>query len=323
MTQVGERPWPVDAPRRRSTVGRTFPLLALGAALVLWASAFVVIGRVSNVFSPGALALGRLLVASVALGFLCTIRRRTWRRPGRGDLIRIAVIGALWFACYNIALNAGQQRVDVGTAAMLTQVSPLLVAVMATLILGESSSWRTWVGLFVAFAGVSMISLASAGRERDMGGVVLCLLAAAVSAVGLIVHKPLLMNLSGLQIISLACAAGAVACLPYTGALTHDLARATGGEMALVVYLGVFPTAIAFIFYSYALSHMSVSGIAASTFLVPPLTIAMAWFVLGVSPAPVALVGGALCLVGVLFSRRQPTAHTRTPQPAPVSRLTR
>lgn len=319
MTQVGERPSSSAAPRLEPTASRTLPLVALGTALVLWASAFVVIGRVSNEFSPGALALGRSLVASVTLGILCIVRRQAWRRPARGDLIRIIVVGALWFATYNIALNAGQQRVDAGTAAMLIQVSPLLVAVLATSVLGEHSSLRTWAGLLVAFAGVCLISLASAGDERDMAGLLLCLTAAAASAVGVIVHRPLLVRLSSLQVTWLACSAGAIVCLPYTEALTRDLARATGGDTASVIYLGVFPTAIAFTLYAYALSHMSMSSVAASTYLVPPLTIAMAWFTLNEAPAPVALVGGALCLAGVLLSRRQPQAHARALQRAPVS----
>lgn len=80
------------------------------------------------------------------------------------------MIGALWFATYNIALTAGQQRVDAGTAAMLIQVSPLLVTVIATSILGEHSSVRTWVGLLVAFAGVSMIcTKVLATRNDDQG----------------------------------------------------------------------------------------------------------------------------------------------------------
>ena len=317
MTQVHERPGLVAADSPQPTISSVLPLLALGTALVLWASAFVVIAHVGNEFSPGALALGRTAVASVALGIGFAVRRQTWRRPGRGDLIRIAVIGALWFATYNIALTAGQQRVDAGTAAMLIQVSPLLVTLMATSILGERSSFRTWVGLLVAFAGVSMISLASPGDERDLIGVALCLLAAAASAVGVILHKPLLSRSSGLQVTWLACVAGTIVCLPYAGALTNDLASATGRDAALVVYLGVFPTAIAFSLYAYALSHMSASGIAASTFMVPPLTIAMAWFVLDESPAVVVVLGGALCLVGVGLSRRGPKAPDH-PAPSPA-----
>ena len=47
------------------------------------------------------------------------------------------MIGVLWFGVYNVALNEGERRVDAGTAAMLIQVSPVLIALLAALFLGE------------------------------------------------------------------------------------------------------------------------------------------------------------------------------------------
>src|ERR1700726_1794998 len=95
-------------------------LLALAAVLVtvvLWASAFVGIRAASQQLSPEALALGRLTIASIALGLLVLARREPW--PSRRDLPAIALIGVLWFALYNIALMEGERRVDAGTAALL------------------------------------------------------------------------------------------------------------------------------------------------------------------------------------------------------------
>jgi hypothetical protein len=107
-------------------------LLALGAALLtvtLWASAFVGIRAAGRDLSPGALALGRLLVASVALGAFALARRE--RLPARGDLPGIALCGILWFALYSVVLNEAERTVDAGTAAMLVNVGPILIAVLA------------------------------------------------------------------------------------------------------------------------------------------------------------------------------------------------
>ena len=107
---------------------------ALGAALVtvtLWASAFVAIRSASRQLSPEALALGRLTIGSVALGLLVAIRRE--RLPAVRDLPAIAFCGVFWFAAYNIALNEAERRVDAGTAAMLVNVGPILIAVLAVL----------------------------------------------------------------------------------------------------------------------------------------------------------------------------------------------
>ena len=73
-----------------------------------------------------------------------------------------------------------------------------------------------------------------------------------------------------------------------------------------MVYLGAFPTAIAFTTYAYALTHMSASSLGVTTYLVPPITVVMAWLLLDEVPPAMAYVGGGLCLAGVALPRRRP-----------------
>src|ERR1700716_2531755 len=89
--------------------------LALAAALVtvtLWASAFVGIRAASQQLSPEALALGRLTIASIALGLIVLARREPL--PSLKDLPAIAFVGVFWFALYNIALMEGERRGGAG-----------------------------------------------------------------------------------------------------------------------------------------------------------------------------------------------------------------
>jgi drug/metabolite transporter (DMT)-like permease len=79
--------------------------------------------------------------------------------------------------------------------------------------------------------------------------------------------------------------------------------RRLGGGMGRV-YLGVFPTAVAFTTWAYALSRTTAGRMGATTYLVPPLAVLMGWMVLGEVPPAFALLGGALCLVGVAVTRR-------------------
>jgi drug/metabolite transporter (DMT)-like permease len=292
------------------------PLLAVGTTLVFWASAFVAIRHLGEDIGPGALSLGRLLVGAAALGVVL-LARRAWRRPRRADWLPLVAIGLLWFGVYNVALNEGERRVDAGTAAMLIQVAPVLIAVLAVWFLRERSTLTLWLGLVVAFAGVAVISFASQpdgpGGDRDVVGVLLCLLSAAVYSVSVILQKPLMTRLTALQVTWVACTVGAVACLPFAPALVDDLRSASAADVGWVVYLGVFPTAIAFTTYAYALTHMSASSLGVTTYLVPPITVLMAWLLLDETPPTLAYVGGALCLVGVALARRRP----RPPQVQP------
>ena len=155
-------------------------LLALGAALVtvvLWASAFVGIRAAGEDLTGGALSLGRLLVASVVLGVIVLVRSE--KLPARRDLGLVLVCGVLWFGIYNVALNEAERRVDAGTAAMLVNVGPILIALLAGWLLKEGFPRTLLRGMAVAFAGVVVIGLATSQDGLTAStGTFLCLVAA-------------------------------------------------------------------------------------------------------------------------------------------------
>jgi drug/metabolite transporter (DMT)-like permease len=297
---------------------------ALGAALVtvvLWASAFVGIRAVAPDLSPGSLALGRLLVGAIALGAVVLIRRP--QRPSRRALPFIVASGVLWFALYNVVLNAGERYVDAGTAAMLVNVGPILIAILGGLFLGEGFPPRLIYGSLVAFAGATVIGLAtsSGAAGPDAGlGIVLCLVAAVAYAVGVVLQKPAVRDTPALMVTWLACLVGAVVLLPFVPLLVGDLATATPESLAWLVYLGVFPTAIAFTTWAFALNRTTAGRLGSTTYLVPAIAIVMGWFVLGEIPPIAALVGGAIAIGGVVIARSRPARPAAAPITAPASR---
>jgi drug/metabolite transporter (DMT)-like permease len=186
--------------------GRT--ILAVVVTLLAWASAFVAIRGVGEDFSPGALALGRLLVGTAVLGLL--LAGRGWVRPTGREWALLVVCGVGWFGIYNVSLNAAEQHLDAGTTAMLVNIGPILIAVFAGLLLGEGFPRWLVAGIAVAFAGVVLIGVATRGAETDVLGVVLCVVAAVTYAIGVVAQKPLLRRLPALQVTFTACAIGAI-----------------------------------------------------------------------------------------------------------------
>jgi drug/metabolite transporter (DMT)-like permease len=119
----------------------------------------------------------------------------------------------------------------------------------------------------------------------------------------------------------LACSIGAVACLPFAGQLVGDVRAAPASSILWVVYLGVFPTAIAFTTYAFALRHMSASSLGVTTYLVPPITIVMGLVFLSETPPTIAYAGGLLALLGVAVARRRPRPRAVLPQPQETARV--
>jgi len=88
----------------------------------------------------------------------------------------------------------------------------------------------------------------------------------------------------------------------------------------LACLVGVFPTSIGFTTWAYALSRMTAGRAGAMTYLIPPTAIVISWLLLAEVPPAVAILGGLLCIAGVVVARssgiRVPAALRRRDEPA-------
>ena len=281
--------------------------LALAAGVttvVLWSTAFIGVRDAGHQLTGGALSLGRLAVGSLVLGVVVRVRREPL--PPRADLPALLLLGVLWFGIYNVALSEAERRVDAGTAAMIVNVGPILIAVMAGVVLKEGFPRSLLTGCAVAFTGVVLIALATSDAGLTASwGTALCLVAAVAYSVAVVAQKPLLARGSGLSVTWIACTFGALACLPFGPTLVHQAGEADPSTLAWIVYLGALPTAVGFTTWAYALARSTAGRMGALTYLVPPLTILMGWAFLDETPPGLALVGGALCLAGAGLTRRR------------------
>jgi drug/metabolite transporter (DMT)-like permease len=286
--------------------------LAIAAALttvVLWASAFVGIRAAAADLSPGSIALARLAIGTMALGGLL-VARRAWRRPTRRALALVIASGLAWFALYNVVLNTAERMVDAGTASMLVNVGPIFLAVLAGVFLREGFPPRLVIGCAIAFGGAIVIGLvtqsdatATIGQGSPLLGIALCIVAALAYATGNTLQKPALRSLSALEVTWLACLTGAVTCLPFAPGLIQEVGQAQLSSLAWVVYLGLFPTSIAFTTWAYALSRSAAGRLGSTTYLVPPVAILMGAVLLGEAPGLIAIAGGGVCILGVIVAR--------------------
>lgn len=283
---------------RRGTV-----VAATVAVVVFWASAFVAIRWVGDQLSPGALALGRQLVAAVAL-----IAIALWRRPafprGRG-LVLVVGYGLLWFAGYTLVLNLATQHLDAGTTSMLVNIAPLIVAIVAGVVFREGFPVSLIIGIGVAFVGVVLIAAGGVGPHSHPVGIALGLVAALLYASGVLVQKAALRTVDPLSGTWVGCVVGALALMPFFPALLDEVPDAAPSAILATIYLGVIPSAVAFLLWAWVLKRGTAGVTASATLAVPAVVVLLSWLALGELPTLLGVVGGTLCLAGVAFSRRR------------------
>ena len=299
---------------------RTLSVLAF--TLVVWASAFAGIRAGLRGYSPANLALVRFLVASTVLGIYAGIAH--FRAPEWRDLPGLALTGAIGITFYNLALNYGETRVAAGTASLLIASTPIWTALAARLWLQEKLTPRAWLGVLVSFAGVALMAGGEGEAIRVSRHSLIILAAALTSALYMILQKHYLGRYSALELTAYSIWFGTALLLPFASGVVHNLRAAPMPATLAVVYLGVFPGAIAYGAWAYVLSHGAAGRTATILYVIPVVAIGIAWIWLGEVPKPIPLAGGAVALGGVVLvnaagKHRRDHGKSRDPGAWPIS----
>jgi len=274
-------------------------LLAVGATVLAWGGSYTAIRIALAGLTPAEIAVTRYFVAAVAGAvFLAAVRPR-W--PTRAEFVRLATVGVFYVVGFAVLLNWGQETVSIGTAGFVIGTSPVMIALMATVALGEPFGRISWLGALTSFAGIGVIAFGGGDRFTPEFGVFLVLGAAFAAAAASVMQKPLLADFPPVVLTAWILLLGVVPLLPVMPGATAALIAAAPEVVWAAAFLAVFSTIVGYIGWSIALQRMPAGR--AGSFLngVPPAAVTIGYLVLGDVPTAAVLLGGLLALSGVII----------------------
>jgi drug/metabolite transporter (DMT)-like permease len=266
--------------------------------IFIWATGYIVAKLAAPYADPLSFLCLRYAGVVVLMGALAALARAPW--PGRRDMAHLAVAGvaiqALYLGGVWVAIRLG---LSAGAAALIVNLQPVLVAVLAPLV-GERVQGRQWVGVALGLTGVVLViwhKLAlGAGMLWPLG---LCVVALLAITFGTLYQKRCVphFDLRTGQVVQFAAALAAT--LPVAWAVEPmHIVWNTPVFIALAWSVLVL-TAGGISLMFYMLRHGRVTAVSSTMYLVPSVTALMAWALFNETLGPLALVGMGVTLLGV------------------------
>ncbi|WP_214409544.1 EamA family transporter [Sphaerisporangium fuscum] len=291
-------------------------LLVTALAPAVWGTTYLVTTELLPPGRPLLAAVVRALPAGVLLVLLT-------RRLPHGDWWwRALVLGALNIGAFFALLFVAAYRLPGGVAATVGAVQPLLVAVLASGLLGERLTARSLIAGVAGVAGVSLLVL-RAGARLDALGVAAALGGAAVMAAGVVLSKrwtspaPLLAT-TGWQLV-----AGGLLLLPVAFLVEGPPpATLTAANLAGYGYLTLIGAALAYALWFRGIRALSPTHVTFLGLLSPVVATTLGWLVLGQELTVAQIAGAVVVLAALVAAQTQNTRRQAAEKPAAVPHTT-
>ena len=287
---------------------------ALVAAILLWASAFVGIRAGLHGYSPEGLALLRYLVASLVMSiiyFMQPVRSHI----SLADKIKLLVVGIVGIGIYNLTLNYGELTVSSGVASFITSQSPVVTTIFAVIFLGECLTPQRIMGFLVSMTGIALIAYGEIGAFKLSSSLMFAAMLAG--SCYSIMQKPFLKKYNAVEATTYVVWGGTLFLLCFYQHLCADLPHASLAATLTVIYLGIFPAALAYVCWCYVLGKLAISHAVSYTYLMPFIAAILGWLILDEVPAMISIVGAVIAIAGVWLVSHSFKTHYRDAESVP------
>lgn len=274
---------------------------------VLWSSSWVLIrfGLDDADLPPITFAGLRYGVAALVLWASLMIRARRDEappRPSRRDLGAYVALGLVFYGVTQGAQFVAIDRQPAATTSLLLSLTPLIVAGIGVAALGEPVTRRQVAGALLVVGGAALY------LAGDLGATTVGLVAAGVglaanaasSIAGRSVNRR--STSSPLVVTTVSMTAGAVS-LIVVGLVIDGVPTLSGEAVAIIGWLAVVNTALAFTLWNVSLRSLTAVESAGINNLMLVQIALLAWVFLDEAPGAFGVVGIAVVSAGVFLTQ--------------------
>ncbi|HET8923769.1 MAG TPA: EamA family transporter [Candidatus Acidoferrum sp.] len=298
--------------------GRGAIAASIAIIVIAWAVNFIAAKIGTRYLPPLAMASFRVVIAGAAMiptYFLCSrmpafaeaanVRRRGFFAR---DLWVFLYLGFFGVTVNQICFTVGVYFTRVSHAAVIVGLGPIYILVLAVLFGLERATGHKVVGMLIALIGIAVLASENgiSVHSSSFVGDAITMTGSVGFAVYVVLGKRVAGKYDALTMTAFNHFAGAVIVLPIAIIEAANLRRAGNWPIqwqawAALLYMAIFGSALAYVFYFWLLRYLEASQLAAFTYLLPVTATILGILWLGEKGSWGQVLGGALALGGVYW----------------------
>ena len=270
-------------------------------ATFLWASAFPATRYALQYYSPVSLMVMRFVAASITLGIVGIIKGI--RLPKLKDLPMFAASGLTGVFLYSYLFNTGSVSVPAGVSSFIIASSPVFTLLLTRVFLKEIVKPLCWIGVLISFCGLAVVTLTQTTEFSFDLGVFLVILAALSSGTYSTIMRVLTRSYTALEATTYTIITGSLGTLLFLPTAIREIPDSNLTVNIVIVLMGVFPAALAYLAWSYALSKAKKTAhVTVFSYLIPLISALVAYVWLRETVSIYTFIGGFVIIGGMLLT---------------------
>ncbi|MCL2221287.1 MAG: DMT family transporter [Oscillospiraceae bacterium] len=270
-------------------------------AIFLWASAFPGTRYALQYYSPVSLMTLRFVIASLTLGIVGVIKKI--RIPKVRDLPLFAASGLSGVFLYSLLFNFASVTLQAGVTSFVVASSPIFTMILTRIFLKEKVKTICWVGVLVSSLGLAAITLTEVTDFALTTGMILIILAAIFSGTYSAVMRGLTKNYTALEATTYTIIIGTLGMVVFLPGAVSEISGSTVFANVVVLFMGIFPAALSYLAWGYALSKAKKTAhVTIFSYLIPFISSVLGFVWLGETLSAFTIIGGVVIIAGMLMT---------------------
>ena len=270
-------------------------------AVLLWASAFPATRYALEYYRPVSLMVMRFTAASITLGIIGLIKRISL--PKLKDLPIFAASGLSGVFLYSFLFNTGSVSVSAGVSSFIIASSPIFTIVLARIFLKETITPICKVGILISCLGLAVVTLTQSAELSFNLGLLLVIGASVSSGVYSLIVRIVTKKYTALEATTYTIIAGTLGTLFFLPTAISEIPDSNMTVNLIVVLMGIFPAAVAYLTWSYAISKAKKTAhVIVFSYLIPFISALIAYLWLKETLSVYTLIGGLVIIGGMVLT---------------------